>query len=152
MSIDRLQQMPGHLIRRAQQVSTAIFAEELAEMELTSVQVVALAAIAARPGLDATRLAESIDFDKATIGGVIERLERKGLVARVTSKSDRRVKQLTATSAGKALLGASMPAVERVQDRMLAPLSTDERGVLLGLLRRVIDAHDVDIDSTLTKS
>ena len=40
-----LGELPGHYIRRAQQVSSAYFTEELADSELTSVQMVALVAI-----------------------------------------------------------------------------------------------------------
>lgn len=142
MMIDRLQQMPGHLIRRAQQVSTAIFSEEMTAFDLTSVQLVALAAIVDQPGLVATRLAERIDFDKATIGAVVERLVRKGLVVRSASEADRRVKQLTATKSGEELLAAAMPSVERVQARMLAPLSDGEQEQLLALLGRVVEGHE----------
>lgn len=140
--IDRLQQMPGHLIRRAQQVSTAIFSDEMAAFDLTSVQLVALAAIVDQPGLVATRLAERIDFDKATIGAVVERLVRKGLVVRSASARDGRAKQLTATPEGKTLLEAAMPSVEAVQARMLSHLTHDEREQLLSLLRRVVEGHE----------
>jgi len=36
-------------------------------------------AIALQPGIDQASLATSISFDRATIGGVIDRLERKAL-------------------------------------------------------------------------
>ena len=93
--LDRFKQMPGHCIRRAQQVSSACFSNELAEFDLTSVQMVALVAIADQPGIDATRLAEIIDFDRATIGGVVDRLERKGLIRRTVSPRDKRSKTIT---------------------------------------------------------
>ena len=48
MANDGLLDMPGHLIRRAQQISTALFAEECAAFDLTSVQYAALAAIRRR--------------------------------------------------------------------------------------------------------
>src|SRR5688572_32123069 len=107
MKISEVRGIPGHLLRRANQVSTAIFTDEMSEMDLTSVQLVALIAIADQPGLDATRLSEVIDFDKATIGGVIERLERKGLVARRLSTSDKRIKRLQITPAGRAMIDVS---------------------------------------------
>lgn len=142
MQLARLTSMPGHLIRRAQQISSAIFAEELAESELTSVQLVALVAIIDQPGLDATRLAELIDFDKATIGGVIERLERKGLVERRLSKTDKRVKQLAPTAAGRAMTVASLPALDRVQTRILSPLGDEDRATFMRLLAVVTGQPD----------
>lgn len=139
MLTTRFLQMPGHFIRRAQQVSSAYFAEELADSELTSVQMVALVTIADNPGIDATRLSEIIDFDRATIGGVVDRLQRKGLIQRVVNAQDKRSKTMQATPAGKALLKVSLPRVERVQERLLAPLSPDERETFLRLIKAVID-------------
>lgn len=137
MNLARLKSMPGHFVRRAYQISGALFADELAGAGLTSVQLIALAAIADSPDADATKVAELIDFDKATIGGVIERLERKGLIERAVSKVDRRVKRLVVTPAGYSLLAASMHRVERVQERLLAPLDPAERTVFMALLQRI---------------
>jgi DNA-binding MarR family transcriptional regulator len=46
------------------------------------VRYAALPVIAARPGLDQAALAGAIAFDRPTTGGVIDRLEAKGLVRR----------------------------------------------------------------------
>ena len=143
MFTERFLQMPGHFIRRAQQVSSAYFAEELSDSELTSVQMVALAAIADSPGIDATRLSEIIDFDRATIGGVVDRLERKGLIQRVVNKQDKRSKAMHATAAGKALLEVNLSRVERVQERLLAPLTPPERDMFLRLIKAVVAGGDV---------
>lgn len=138
MLTDLFLKMPGHYIRRAQQVSSAYFTEELADSELTSVQMVALVAIVDSPGIDATRLSEIIDFDRATIGGVVDRLERKGLIQRVVNPEDKRSKVMRATPAGKALLNVSLPRVQRVQERILAPLSPEDRETFLRLIKTVI--------------
>ena len=84
--------MPGHLIRRMQQASLAIFDTEMARAgcDLTSVQYAALVAIAAQPGLDQATLASVIAFDRVTTGGVIDRLEAKGDVRREMPSDDRR--------------------------------------------------------------
>ena len=92
--MDSLYAMPGHLIRRVQQVSTALFAEECAGLDLTSVQFAALVAIRENPGVDATRLSHLIAFDRSTLGGVLERLEAKGWVVRNPSPGDKRIKLL----------------------------------------------------------
>jgi DNA-binding MarR family transcriptional regulator len=141
MLSDLFFQMPGHFIRRAHQVSSAYFAEELADSELTAVQMVALVTIADRPGIDATRLSEIIDFDRATIGGVVDRLEKKGLIQRVVNAQDKRSKTMRATAAGRALIEVSLPRVQRVQDRLLAPLSPDDRATFLRLIKAVIAAE-----------
>jgi MarR family transcriptional regulator, lower aerobic nicotinate degradation pathway regulator len=132
-----LQEMPGHLVRRAHQVSTALFAEECRDFDLTSVQFAALFVLRAAGELDATRLAELIAFDRSTIGDVIERLELKGWIARIGSRHDTRIKLIRLTPRGSALLRRVEPAVKRVQQRLLEPFSSSERPGVLMLLKRL---------------
>ncbi|MGH6981866.1 MAG: MarR family winged helix-turn-helix transcriptional regulator [Stellaceae bacterium] len=129
--------MPGHLIRRAHQVSTALFAEECGRFGLTSVQFAALYAVRDAGEIDATRLAEQIAFDRATIGDVLDRLEAKGWIARAGSRADRRIKLIRLTPKGAALLKRVEPAVARVQARLTASLSPTEQERFRALLSRI---------------
>ena len=133
--------MPGHLVRRAHQISSALFAEECGPLDLTAVQYAALAAISANADLDATRLSEQIAFDRSTIGGVLERLETKGWIARRASPDDRRVKLLELTQAGRDTLKDAASAVMRVQKRLLEPLSPQDRATMMRLLVEMTAAH-----------
>ncbi len=105
--------------RGSSQAVVAIFAEECVASGLTSVQFAALMAIRESPGLDATRLASVIAFDRSTLGDVLERLERKGWIVRRASPGDQRIKLLHLSSA---VLAGVEPEVQRVQQRLLAPL------------------------------
>ena len=138
--MDDFHTMPGYLIRRAQQVSSALFAMECAAFDLTSVQYAALSAIGRNPGVDATRLSALISFDRSTLGDVLERMETKNWVARTSSASDRRIKVLSLTPVGQSLLDQVQPAVRRVQDRLLAPFAPAERDQVIALLSRLADA------------
>ncbi len=140
--MDELYEMPGHLIRRAQQISAALFAEECGEVGLTSVQYAALLAVRANPGVDATRLSSLIAFDRSTLGDVLERLETKGWLVRRPGDRDRRIKTLHLTLSGERLLREVEPAVRRVQQRLLAPLAANDRPVLLHLLGEIADVHN----------
>jgi DNA-binding MarR family transcriptional regulator len=137
--MDRIE-MAGHLIRRLHQQSTQAFQAQTqaAGFDLTSVQFAALDAIAQQPGIDQASLAATISFDRATIGGVIDRLELKGLVQRVVSAQDRRARQLHLTPAGEQLLVASRPVVEALQAEILAPLSSAERATFVALARKAL--------------
>lgn len=130
----------GHLIRRLHQQSMQIFQEktQAAGFDLTSVQYAALDAIAKRPGVDQASLAAAISFDRATIGGVIDRLERKGLVRRVVSAQDRRARLLHLTPDGEQLLASCRPVVEALQTDILAMLSAAERKVFLSLAHKAL--------------
>jgi len=114
----------------------------MAEYELTAVQFIALVAIDEGNSLDATRLAESICFDRATIGGVIERLERKGLIERRRSPLDQRIKVLATTPAGRAMITVCFDHVEEVQKEFLAPLDEEEQAQFMRLLARLIDGRE----------
>lgn len=140
--MDDLYTMPGHLIRRAQQISTALFTEECAGFDLTSVQFAALTAIKANPDVDATRLSALIAFDRSTIGDVLERLEAKGWILRSASQGDRRVKLLRITPRGSKLLRDVLPAVQRVQERLLAPLAPGDRATMIRLLADLAELHN----------
>jgi MarR family transcriptional regulator, lower aerobic nicotinate degradation pathway regulator len=137
-----LEALPGHHIRRLQQIAVAVFLQETEAHGVTPVQYAALQAVANSPGLDQRTLAGTIGFDTSTIGGVVDRLEARGLLARSASKNDRRVRLLTLTAAGHALLEAAIPAMLRAQERMLAPLPKKERAEFMRMLRVLVAANN----------
>lgn len=132
--------MAGHLIRRLHQLSTQVFIQrtQAAGHDLTPIQFAALDAIQAHPGTDQAGLAELIAYDRATIGGVIERLEQKGWVRRVVSERDRRSRELSLTPQGKRVLSALLPIVQGVQDDILQTLGSADRARFLKLARQVL--------------
>lgn len=135
---------PGHLIRRLQQFAAAIFLEETAAFDITPVQYAILAGVRSHPGVDQVSLARLIGFDRTTIGGVIDRLEKKGLVERRLSPSDRRIRLLYPTLGGVDLLSAVYPVTERAQRRMLQPLSDEEAIQFKALMARIVAHHNAD--------
>lgn len=141
-ALETFSRLPGHLIRRVYQVSTAMFAEECAEFDLTPVQYAALVAIRSHPHIDATRLSQVIYFDRSTIGDVLDRMETKGWVVRHPSPADRRVKRLTLAAGGRETLRRVEPGIRRVQQRLLAPLARKDADALVRLLARLADEHD----------
>jgi DNA-binding MarR family transcriptional regulator len=142
LTMDAVYAKPGYLFRRMQQIAVAIFMEECRAFDLTPVQYAALVAIQTHPGIDATRLSAVIAFDRSTLGSVIERLQAKGLIERAPSAADKRVKLLTITKAGAALLRDIVPSVERAQVRMLQPLKATDRKALMALLSQLVDLNN----------
>jgi MarR family transcriptional regulator, temperature-dependent positive regulator of motility len=135
---------PGYLIRRLQQVSMALFVEEAAARgaDLTPVQYAALIGIAAYPGIDQASLAGLIACDRATIGGVLDRLEVKRLISRSASSRDRRMRVMSIAGTGRALVKRLAPAIARTQERILAPLSAEERTIFVLLLTKLVGANE----------
>ena len=133
-----LTRMPGHLIRRLHQISAAVFSDRMrrAGVDLTPVQFAALSQAAVHPGIDQATLAGLVAYDPVTLGGVVDRLERKGLLSRSVSARDRRARVVSVTEEGAALLSQVTPLVQALQGDILSGLDDDERAALLRLLEK----------------
>lgn len=142
----RLDTLPGHCIRRLQQIAVAIFMQEAAAGGVTPVQFAVLQVLEQQPGVDQRTLAGLVSLDTSTIGGVVDRLEARDLLTRNLSPTDRRVRLLALTADGEALLAELMPAMLRAQGRMLEPLPAAERKAFLRMMQVVI-AHHEGLDS-----
>jgi len=139
-------QMPGHLARRFQQIAVAVFHGQVDALgfDLTPVQYAALLTIFQNPGVDQVTLAGMIAYDRTTITGVVDRLERKRLVTRVVSDTDRRARLLRITDEGEDILHRIQPGVEAAQAALLSGLSPGEAEQLMALLRKaVMGANDL---------
>ena len=132
--------MPGHLVRRLQQVAVRLFTART-EADITPVQFAAMAALRQRPGVDQATLSALIGYDRATIGGVIDRLEARGWVERRVAPEDRRQKLVTLAPAGRRAHDRAMQEVEATQEQLLAPLSAAERKEFERLCRKMLEHH-----------
>lgn len=137
-----IQDMAGHLIRRLHQISVSVFSERMKEagFDLTPVQFAALTAVEANPGIDQASLAGRIAYDRVTIGGVVDRLEGKGLVTRTISTQDRRARAVSLTALGAETLARARPVVRGLQPDILSGLSAAERAQLIGLMKKTTEA------------
>ena len=135
-------ELPGHSIRRLQQIAVSLFMEHTKEHGVTPVQYAALEEIFKSPNLDQRTLATAIRFDTSTIGGVIDRLEKRGLVTRNASPTDRRVRLLELTSEGEQVLAAMQPAVQGAQHAILAPLLANEQAQFIALTKKILAANE----------
>lgn len=137
-----LAELPGHYIRRLQQIAVAVFLQEAEETGVTPVQYAALQAIANQPDLDQRSLARLIGLDTSTLAGVVDRLESRGLVVRNASQNDRRVRLLRLTPPGEQTLEAVLPAMQRAQQKILAPLPVSERREFMRMLKVLVEANN----------
>jgi DNA-binding MarR family transcriptional regulator len=137
-----LDERPGHLIRRLQQISFAIFMEQARPFEITPVQYAAISAVNRHPGIDQTALCNIIAFDRSTIGDVVSRLERKGLIKRIDGSADRRTKSLFITPPGRRLIRDIEPAVSSTQRLILAPLKPGERSAFMRMLMQLVHLNN----------
>lgn len=135
-----LHMTPNYLFWCLHKTSMSVVAEELerAGADLTPVQYAALTAIQAYPGIDQGSLAYVIGYDRATMGGVVDRLEKKGLVTRQIHAQDRRARSLFLAPPGEELLPQLEDKVAAAQDRILAPLPERDRSRFLKMVAKLI--------------
>lgn len=137
-----LDEQPGYHIRRLQQIAVAVFLQESEGSGLTPTQFAALQTVVNQPGVDQRTLARAIGLDASTTGGVIDRLEARGLLQRRAAPSDRRVRLLVASVEGRKLLADVVPAMRRAQARILEPLAPAEQREFMRMLRILVTANN----------
>jgi DNA-binding MarR family transcriptional regulator len=126
----------GHLVRRAQQAHTALFAEGL-DGHLTGPQYAVLSALASDTALNQREVGRLASLDKSTTADVVSRLERNGWLRRRRSPQDARQNLLELTGSSRAALESLTGKVAGVQDRLLGVLPEADRARFVELLGRV---------------
>ena len=116
------------------------------EHGLTGPQLAALQEIV-RCGTASTRsLARSLHVSQPTITGILDRLERGGLITRTRNGTDRRAIDVAITEEGQRLLAAAPPLLQERFSEELEKLQTWEQTTILATLQRVaamMDAGDL---------
>jgi MarR family transcriptional regulator, lower aerobic nicotinate degradation pathway regulator len=140
-----LSNTPGHLIRRAQQVHTVAWGEQVGGA-VTAPQCAVLSALRAHPnGLDQTAVAELASLDKSSMADIAARLVKRGWVVRTRDTADARRRLLRLGGDVGDELADLTPAVQRVQEQLLRPLPSNKaRAEFIGELRTLAFADRLD--------
>jgi DNA-binding MarR family transcriptional regulator len=125
----------GFLLSKAYQRAWAILREEIEAYELTPPQFALLAFLWQQDGLTQVELSEKGQIDRTTLGGLIDRLEKTGLVERRPHPRDRRAHMIHLTDRGRELETPLSACAGRSLDRFTAGLSTQE----VNELRRMLE-------------
>lgn len=137
-----LSERPGYLIRRLNQIHYAIFFQECKQYRITPVQYGMLTALSVTPGIDQKTLGHELGLDRTNTADVLKRLEERGLVKRVPSAVDGRVKNAFITPEGEKITGTMYQAMATSQERLLAPLSPADRKKFMELLLVLVESNN----------
>jgi DNA-binding MarR family transcriptional regulator len=119
------------------------FALSVAQHDLTFPQFLTLAfVIRAAPYCSMNQIAEATHQDAATMTGVVDRLERLGLVVRGRSPQDRRVVLVQATPDGMATVSAVKQSRDHMMTSLFAPFGDDMLQHLHGHLEALWQAFE----------
>lgn len=138
-----LEKQVGHLLRRAHQRASAIFAELIGEDHLTPLQYAALVKVHDLGAVTQNHLGRLTAMDPATVRGVVKRLRDRGLIAREPDPTNRRRIVWRLTTRGEAVVARTVPHGRRISRQTLKPLSPHERRVFLSLLERLGETEGV---------
>ncbi|GAW98302.1 MarR family winged helix-turn-helix transcriptional regulator [Secundilactobacillus mixtipabuli] len=93
--------------------------------------------------LTSAQVADMVGMDRATISGVVKRLEAKELVHIQTSSEDRRARTLTLTDSGEQMFKHCQRIADLQISEFATPLNAEEQEALVQLLMKLEEGHDV---------
>jgi len=124
----------GFLLSKGYQRSWALLREEIDQYDLTPPQFGLLAFLWQEDGLTQTELSERGQIDRTTIGGLIDRLEKTGMVERRQHPQDRRAYKIHLTARGRELEGPLCECAKRTLARFTKGLSEQDVNELRRML------------------
>lgn len=130
----------GLLIRQVRDAIWARMEDELSKVghDLTFSQYVAIKKLAGGIA-SVTDLARAAELNPGAMTRLLDKLEAKGLIARVADPGDRRALHINLTEAGFAIWRDVDQCGTRVRERAMSGMSDGERELLTRLLEQVRD-------------
>jgi DNA-binding MarR family transcriptional regulator len=111
----------------------------LDELGLSMWGYIALSHLAHAPAETQLALAQAISYDKTRLIGLLDELEADGLITRTPDPADRRARIISLTTAGTGRHATARRAIRKMEDGVLADVSTAERTRLRRTLARLAD-------------
>jgi DNA-binding MarR family transcriptional regulator len=129
----------GFLIHDVSRLRRSAFDRCLKPLNVTRSQWWVLAYLSREDGMTQSQLAEELDLGKVAIGGLIDRLEKAGLVRRDADASDRRVNRVFLEPKSKQLIARMRKVSHRLNEQILAGIvdeSLESAAVTLDAMKR----------------
>lgn len=127
----------NYLLTTAQHAVFQRMSDRLAEYDITPGQYGILNCLWSRNSVNPKEIAKTLCLETSTISGVMDRMQKKGIIDRLVSKEDRRCVEVTITEKGKALEGPVLQIVDDVNREVMAGFTKEEQLLLKDCLRRI---------------
>ena len=114
--------------------AAALFAEQMATLQLTPPHAGILRVIASEPGLSQRALSTRLQLLPSRVVAYVDEFEDRGYVERRRNPDDRRQHALYLTAAGKKVMRKVSELAGQHERRFTAGLDPEQRGALVGLL------------------
>ena len=130
----------SQLLRRAQQFAYEQFADHIGGSGLTPRQFIVLLAVDEEEGLSQTDLVNRTGIDRSTLADMINRMTRRGLLARRRTMEDARANAVKLTAAGRRALKAALPKAKSAEAVLMELLPASVQRELVRALGQLTDA------------
>lgn len=137
---------PGFLIRRLNQIHVALFNEACGWAGITPIMYSVLSSLAQTGPADQSSLARNIAVNKTNMVSLMERMGKRGLIQRMPSPDDGRVRLVDLTEDGLSLLDDIDAKALEAHLRTLEDLSPKDRATLMVLMGRIVHAKGAILD------
>ncbi|SNB45851.1 MarR family winged helix-turn-helix transcriptional regulator [Geobacter sp. DSM 9736] len=127
----------GFLLAKAYQRACALFKEEFDGYDITPQQFGLLGFLWQQDGLSQAELSQRSQIDRTTMGGLIDRLEKEGLVKRIPHPEDRRAYRIVLTEKGRNLNDELSELAKKVIERFISRITPEEHITLLSILEKL---------------
>lgn len=133
-----LHQVIGYQVAQASVATLAVFQGAAGDaLQLRPVEYTMLVLVDANPGSTAARLARALAVSAPNVTMWLDKLQRRGLVRREASETDRRTQHLYVTDKGRRLAEDATRRVLEAERSAFSHLSVGERAILVELLRKL---------------
>jgi DNA-binding MarR family transcriptional regulator len=132
-----LEGLVGYNARRAYLVVRELFIKRMAVYDLRTVDFSILSLITHNPGITSRQLAAALGLLPPNVVGLVNTLEKRGVIARQPHPVDGRAVGLHLTADGEALVSEAESTVEQLELDATGSLTATERKTLIRLLQKI---------------
>lgn len=114
----------------------------MARYGITAAQNSLLLYLLKNEGVRMSVAAEAIGLKNAALSGLVDRMERKGLLKREVSENDGRSYRLSTCQAGRDIAEQSQSLIRAANDDLMHGFSVEEQATITKFLEQVVDRAD----------
>lgn len=127
----------SHLLTISQHTVFQRLSANLAPYGITPGQCVVLNCLWQKGPCTPKEIARELHLENSTISGALDRMQKRGVIAREVDSSDRRSVRVVATQKGLSIQEGVLRAVEEINAQVLGSFTRQEQIVLLSCLQKI---------------
>lgn len=129
-------------LAKTNQAGNRVWRKAMSGFSVTSAQGMVLNFLHDGDKTTSKDLGERTMLDSATLTGILDRLEKAGLVKRLQHPTDRRAIIVGLTDEGRAIANDTYPEIERANEVFMNCLSPEEQTSLKAMLTKIREHSD----------